>query len=238
MQDCAVADGFPDFLSRLFRLSPRPAPAEMPGHTTHRPTALHRKDLKMKRFVLATALLVLAAPLAFAQTSTWKSDTAHSEVGFAIKHMGISTVHGRFGKVDATLVYNEADITKSTVTAAIGIDTVNTGETARDNHLKTDSFFDIAKFPTATFVSTSVVRDGSSLKVTGNFTLHGVTKPVVLVVEGPATPVVSPMDHKTHSGFEATTTISRTAFGIGSSFPAAILGDDVKLTIELEVVKQ
>ena len=164
----------------------------------------------MKRILLATALLTLTAPFALAQTSTWKSDSAHSEVDFSVKHMGVSNVHGRFGKVDATLVYNEADVTKSTITATIGVDTVSTGESARDNHLKTDSFFDIAKFPTATFTSTSVVRDGSGLKVTGNLTLHGVTKPIIFNVEGPETPVENPMDHKLHSGFTATTTISRT----------------------------
>ena len=96
----------------------------------------------------------------------------------------------------------------------------------------------MAKFPTATFASTSVAKNGSGLTVTGNLTLHGVTKPVVLDVEGPSTPVAGMMDHKPHSGFTATTTLSRTAFGIGSKFPAAIVGDEVKLTIELEVIKQ
>jgi polyisoprenoid-binding protein YceI len=124
------------------------------------------------------------------------------------------------------------------VTATIDVSTVDTGESARDNHLKTDAFFDVAKFATATFTSTSVAQSGGKLKVTGNLTLHGVTKPVVLEVEGPATPVENGMDHKLHSGFEASTTISRTAFGIGTGFPTLLIGDDVKLTIELEVVKQ
>jgi polyisoprenoid-binding protein YceI len=191
----------------------------------------------MKRLALVTGILALAAPLALAQTSTWKSDPAHSEVDFSIKHLSVSNVHGRFGKVEATIVFNEADITKSTVTATIGVDTVDTGEEARNTHLKSPDFFDIATLPTATFTSTSVARNGSNLTVNGNLTLHGVTKPVVLNVEGPTTPVQG-MDHKPHSGFSATTTISRTAFGIGSKFPAAIVGDDVKLTIEVEVVKQ
>jgi polyisoprenoid-binding protein YceI len=82
-----------------------------------------------------------------------------------------------------------------------------------------------------------VEKDGSKLKVTGNFTLHGVTKPVVLEAEGPVGPVPG-MDHKPHAGFSASTTISRSAFGIGTKYPAAMLGDDVKLEIELEVVKQ
>jgi len=146
-------------------------------------------------------------------------------------------VHGRFGKVNATLVFNEADITKSTVTATIGVDTVDTGEEARNTHLKTPDFFDVANLPTATFTSTSVAKNGSNLTVSGNLTLHGVTKPVVLEVEGPSAPVQG-MDHKPHAGFSASTTISRTAFGIGTKFPSAILGDDVKLTIELDVAKQ
>jgi polyisoprenoid-binding protein YceI len=191
----------------------------------------------MKRLALVTGILALTAPLALAQTSTWKSDPAHSEVDFSIKHLSVSNVHGRFGKVNATIAWNEADITKSTVTATIGVDTVDTGEEQRNTHLKSPDFFDIANLPTATFTSTSVARNGSNLTVNGNLTLHGVTKPVVLEVEGPSAPVQG-MDHKPHSGFSATTIISRSAFGIGSKFPAAIVGDDVKLTIDVEVVKQ
>jgi len=192
----------------------------------------------MKRLFLATGILALAAPLAMAQASTWAVDSAHSEVGFVIKHGGVSNVHGRFGKVQGTVAYNEADVSKSTVTATIDVTGVDTGESARDNHLKTDSFFDVAKFPTATFTSTGVVKTGANLTVTGNLTLHGVTKPAILAVEGPSGPVENAMDHKPHAGFTATTTISRTAFGIGTSFPSLLVGDEVKLTIELEVVKQ
>jgi polyisoprenoid-binding protein YceI len=194
----------------------------------------------MKRLALAAGFLALAVPLALAQTqtSTWTSDPTHSEVDFSIRHAGVSNVHGRFGKVAATIAYNDAGVTKSTVSATIDVSTVDTGEAGRDTHLKSDAFFDVTKFPTATFTSTSVQKNGSNLTVTGNFTLHGVTKPVVLSVEGPVTPVENGMDHKQHSGFTATTTISRTAFGVGTNFPAAMVGDDAKLTIELEIVKQ
>jgi polyisoprenoid-binding protein YceI len=191
----------------------------------------------MKRLALVSGILALAAPLAMAQASTWVSDQAHSEVEFSITHMSISHVTGRIGKVAATIQYNEADASKSVVSATIDMSTADTGEPARDTHIKSDAFFDVAKFPTASFSSTSVVKNGSGLKVTGNFTLHGVTKPVVLDVEGPVGPVQG-MDHKPHAGFSATTTIHRTDFGVGSSFPAAVVGDDVKLTIDLEVVKQ
>ena len=192
----------------------------------------------MKRLAIITGILALAAPLAVAQASTWASDPAHSEIDFSIRHMSVSNVHGRIGNVAATIVLNDADITKSAVTATIDVNTIDTGVAQRDTHLKSEAFFDVAKFPSASFASTSVVKNGSKLTVTGNLTLHGVTKPVVLDVEGPGTPVPGMMDHKLHSGFTATTTISRTAFGIGPNFPAAMVGDDVKLTIELEIVKQ
>ena len=132
---------------------------------------------------------------------------------------------------------NEIDISKSTVNVTIDMNTVDTGVAPRDADLKSDHFFDVAKFPTATFVSTSVARNGNGLTVNGNLTLHGVTKPVVLEVEGPTGPI-SGMDHKQHEGFSATTTISRIAFGIGANYPASVVGDDVKLNIDLDVVKQ
>jgi len=191
----------------------------------------------MRHFAIAAGILALAGSMATAQNSTWVSDPMHSEVDFTITHLAISNVHGRFGKVAATLVYDSADVTKSTVTATIGVATVDTGEDARNNHLKTPDFFDIATFPTATFTSTSVAKSGTGLVVNGNLTLHGVTQPVVLNVEGPTGPVQG-MDKKQHSGFSATTTISRTAFGIGTKFPAAMVGDEVKLSIDLDVAKQ
>jgi polyisoprenoid-binding protein YceI len=191
----------------------------------------------MKRLALVTSILALAAPLALAQTSTWTSDPQHSEVDFSIRHMSVSNIHGRIGGVAATIQLNQADVARSSVTATIDVSTIDTGVAQRDTHLKTADFFDVAKFPTATFTSTHVAKNANGVAVTGNFTLHGVTKPVTLEVEGPSVP--SPgMDKKPHSGFTATTTLNRTDFGIGGKFPAAIVGEEVKLVIELEVVKQ
>jgi len=191
----------------------------------------------MKLFHLATAALLLTAPFALAETSTWKSDPAHSEVDFSIKHLALTNVHGRFGHVDATLVYDDKDVTKSTVKASIDLTGINTGEAARDTHLKTDTFFDVAKYSTATFVSTSVTKGGSGLLISGDLTIKGITKPVTLDVSGPTAPVTG-MDKKSHVGFSATTTIHRTDFGIGASFPAAVLGEDVKIEIDLDAAKQ
>ena len=191
----------------------------------------------MKRFALALGILGLAAPLVMAQASTWAVDPAHSEVDFSIRHMSISNVRGRFGTVKGTIVYDAADVAKSSVNVTIDVTSVDTGNSSRDNDLKTDAFFDVAKYPTATFASTSVAKNGSHFTVVGNLTLHGVTKPVTLDVSEPATGV-NPMDHKMHSGYEATTTLNRFDFNIGSKYPTAILGQDVPLTIDLEAVQQ
>ena len=191
----------------------------------------------MKRLALVTGILALAAPLVLAETSTWVNDPAHSEVDFTITHLAISNVHGRFGHVAATLNYNEADIAKSTVTATIDLVSLSTGEDARNNHLKSPDFFDVATYTTASFTSTSVAKTWNGLAISGNLTLHGVTKPVVLTAEGPRGPAPG-MDKKQHAGFSASTTIKRSDFGIGPKFPATMVGDDVKLNIELDVAKQ
>jgi polyisoprenoid-binding protein YceI len=147
--------------------------------------------------------------------------------------MGLSNVRGHFGNIGGTIVLNESDIAKSSVNVTIDVSTVDTGVAARDGDLKGPNFFDVAQFPTATFVSTNIAKNGGALTVSGNLTLHGVTNPVQLQVEGPTGPVPG-MDKKPHSGFSATTTISRTAFGIATKFPTAVVGDEVKLTIDLD----
>ena len=191
----------------------------------------------MKKFSLLAGVVSLVAPLAIAQTSTWVPDKNHSEVDFSILHMSLSKVHGRFGNITGSVVMNEADVTKSTVNVTIDVTTVDTGVAQRDSDLKGPNIFDVAQFPTATFVSTSVSKTGSGLSIAGNLTLHGVTKPVTLEVAGPTGPVQG-MDKKPHEGFEATTTVSRTAFGIAAKMPSAVIGDDVQLTIDLDLAKQ
>jgi polyisoprenoid-binding protein YceI len=191
----------------------------------------------MNRLALATTIIALAAPLAVAQTSTWTPDPAHSDVSFSIGHMSISTVRGHFASFKATIVMNDADVTKSTVNATIDVSSVDTAQSNRDNDIKSAGWFNVATYPTATFTSTSVAKSGDHLTVNGNLTLHGVTKPVVLDCQGPKGPITG-MDHKPHAGFIGTTTIKRTDFGIGSNFPAAMVSDDVTLDIDLEVVKQ
>jgi Uncharacterized conserved protein len=191
----------------------------------------------MKRFALAVGLFAIATSFAKAQSTVWVSDQAHSEVDFTVTHLTISNVHGKFGKVDARITLDQVDITKSSVVATIDVSTVETGEAGRDNDLRSANFFEVAKYPSATFASTSVTKSGAGLSVAGNLTLHGVTLPVTLAVDGPNGPV-SGMGGKQHAGFSATTTISRSAFGIGPKLPNAMVGDNVKLSIDLDVVKQ
>lgn len=191
----------------------------------------------MKKLILLAGVASLAAPLALAQTSTWVPDKAHSAVDFTVLHLGISNVRGHFGGVGGTIVMNESDVTKSTVNITVDVTSVDTGVSMRDNDLKSDHFFNVTQFPTATFVSTSVAKSGDGLTLTGNLTLHGVTKPVTLTVEGPTGPVPG-MDKKPHEGFSATTTVSRTAFGVGANMPTKMVGDDIKLTIDLDLAKQ
>jgi len=191
----------------------------------------------IRRLAVLVGALALAAPLALAQTSTWVPDKAHSEVDFSILHLSLSQVRGRIGNVGGSVTWNEADITKSTVNITIDVSTVDTGVAQRDSDLKSANYFDVAQFPTATFTSTSISKSGGGLTIAGNLTLHGVTKPVTLQVDGPTGPV-NGMDKKPHSGFSATTTLKRTDFGIGTKVPSTIVGDDVNLTIDLDLAKQ
>ncbi len=185
------------------------------------------------------ALLSLAPALALAATGAWNVDASHSQVGFAVKHLVISNVRGEFSKYAGKLVLDEADPTKSTVEATIDVGSIDTKVADRDTHLKSPDFFDAAKYPEITFKSTKVARAGKDrLKVTGDLSLHGVTKPVVLDVA--TTPAVKGMYGETRRGFAATTKISRKDFGLTwnklvEAGPA--VGDEVAVTLDLEVVK-
>jgi polyisoprenoid-binding protein YceI len=191
----------------------------------------------IRRLLSIAFFFALATPLALSQASAWKIDPAHSEVDFVVRHMGISNVHGRFGIASGTIQLDQTDAAKSSVQVTIDVNSIDTGVASRDKDLKGASFFEADKYPTATFTSTSVEKKGDGFAVTGNLTLHGVTKPVILQVEAPEGPV-NGMGNKQHIGYSASTTISRTAFGIGTKFPNAMLSDEIKLTIEVDAVKE
>ena len=192
------------------------------------------------RFLLALTLagLTLAAGTsAQAQTSTWTIDPAHSSVGFEIRHMGVSNVRGSIVGLKGTVTLNDKDITKSSVEATVDTTTVTTNVEARDKHLKSPDFFDVEKYPQITFKSTSLTNNGGKLQLTGDLTLTGTTKSVTLDLDGPAPPQTG-KDGKTRSGFSAAGTLKRTDYNFGPKFGSAMVGDDVKFTIDVEIDKQ
>ena len=170
------------------------------------------------------------------QTETWQLDPPHSAAQFAVRHMGISTVRGTFTKLSGTAQYDPTDPTKSSIDATIDAGSVDSRVEMRDNDLRSPKFLDVQKFPTITFKSKRVEPAGTGkLKVTGDLTIHGVTKEVVLDVDGPSEPFKDPRGNS-HMGASATTTINRRDFGVGA-IPSAMVGDDVAVTIDMELVK-
>lgn len=165
---------------------------------------------------------------------TWAIDPTHSTVGFTVRHLVVSKVRGRFQNFSGTVTV-AADGTPS-VDAEIDVTSITTDNEQRDGHLKTADFFEVEKFPTATFKSTSVKADGGDFVVTGDFTLHGVTKSIDLKLEFNG---VNPgMGNGPVAGFEASTTINRKDFGISIDMPleggGAVVGDKIALNLDIE----
>ena len=196
----------------------------------------------MKKLAVAAVLMAGAAWQAKAATTTWQIDPAHTAAQFAVKHLMISTVRGEFKGVTGTVTWDDQDVTKSKVDVTIDAKTVNTGEDARDKDLKSDKFFDVEKFPTMTFKSKKVESAGTGkLKVTGDLTIHGVTKEAVLNVEGPTAAVKDPWGN-TRTAVSATTQVNRQDYGVkwnaNMDGGGVVVGDTVNITIDMEMVKQ
>jgi polyisoprenoid-binding protein YceI len=196
----------------------------------------------MRRFVF-TALMVLALKaIALGDTSVWEIDPAHSSAQFAVRHLMVSTVRGEFGKMTGTLTLDEQDPTKSMIEATIDTASINTRIAKRDDHLKSPDFFDVAKYPTITFKSKKIEAAGEGkFKVTGDLTLHGVTKDVVLNIEGSPKPTKDPMG-KLRIGGGATTRINRKDFGLSYNKAletgGVLIGEDVDITIDVELTQK
>jgi polyisoprenoid-binding protein YceI len=192
--------------------------------------------MNRRLFTAALAALLLTGVSAFAQSSSWTIDPNHSQVNFAIKHIQVSTVRGSISGVTGNVIWNEKDPSKSSVEATINTTTVTTNNEKRDGHLKSADFFNVEKFPTMTFKSTSVTSANGKLQVVGDLTLAGVTKSVTLDVDGPTPPQKS-LGGKLASGFSATGKLKRSDFNFGSKFPEPALGDEVQFTIDVEAFK-
>ena len=189
----------------------------------------------MARFLAFLAVVALLAASAVAEVQTWQIDPNHTAAQFSVRHMGISTVRGAFTKVNGTAQYDPADPGKTSLDASIDAASVDTRVSMRDDDLRSPNYFDVAKYPTITFKSKSVQAAGQGkLKITGDLTIHGVTKEVVLDVDGPSAPATDPRGN-THVGASANTKISRKDFGVGGS--SSMVGDEITITIDVELVQ-
>ena len=196
----------------------------------------------LTRFTLAAGLAALMTLPVSAATTTWQIDPAHTAAQFSVKHLAISTVRGGFSNVKGTVILDDADISKSSVDVTIDVSTVDTRTPERDKDLKSDKFFDVAKYPTMTFKSTKVEQAGAGkLKVTGDLTIRGTTKSVVLDVDGPTAPVKDPWGNQ-RSAVTATTKINRQDFGVKWNATmdngGVVVGDEVSITIDAEMVQK
>lgn len=185
------------------------------------------------------AVLSLVAS-AGASAASYEIDAAHSSATFSVRHLMVANVRGEFGSLSGTLDLDDKDVTKSKVTAKIDATTINTRNAKRDGHLKSPDFFDVAKYPELTFTSTKVEKNGpGKLKVTGDLTIHGVTKPVVLDTALQEKEVKDPMGNAVRIA-SATTKINRKDFGLNWNKAiegGMLVGDEVTINLDLELRK-
>jgi len=196
----------------------------------------------MKRFISSIAAIVALVVPVFASASNWTIDPEHSNVAFKVRHLMVSNVRGNFEKFAGTVELNDKDITRSRVEVSIDTNSINTNVQKRDAHLRSADFFDVARYPAMTFVSTRVAKaGGDKLKVTGNLTLHGITKEVTLDVEGPTGESKDPWGN-IRKGATATTRINRKDFGLtwnkALETGGVVVGDDIAITLEIEMIKK
>jgi len=196
----------------------------------------------MKKIITSISTIIALALPAFAFATTWTIDPDHSNVGFKVKHLMVSNVKGNFDKHTGAVEINDKDITKSKVEVSIDTNSINTNVQKRDEHLRSAEFFDVVKYPKMTFVSKKVAKAGKDkLKVTGDLTLHGVTKEVVLDVEGPSKESKDPWGN-IRKGATATTKINRKDFGLvwnaALETGGVAVGEEITITLEIEKIKK
>jgi polyisoprenoid-binding protein YceI len=186
---------------------------------------------------LYTLVVAMLLTVSAAAQDAWQLDPPHSSAQFSVRHLGVSTVRGAFTKVSGSVVYDPANLNKSSIQAAIEAASVDTRVEMRDNDLRSPRFLDAQKYPTITFQSKKVEAAGADkLKVSGDLTIHGVTKEVVLDVDGPTPSIKDPMGKdRLRMGASATTKINRNDFGV-SGLPG-VVGDDITITLDVEMTK-
>ncbi|HVN09949.1 MAG TPA: YceI family protein [Patescibacteria group bacterium] len=196
----------------------------------------------MKKWVTVAALIAFSALPGLAQTTAWKVDPNHTAAQFSVKHLGVSTVRGAFMKTTGEVQLDEKDITKSQIDVTVDTTSVDTRNETRDKDVKSPNFLDVATYPTMTFKSKRITSAGDGkLKLTGDLTLHGVTKEVTFDVDGPSPAIKDPWGNL-RRGASATATINRQDFGINYNkmidTGGLVVSNDVQITIDIEFIRK
>jgi polyisoprenoid-binding protein YceI len=188
----------------------------------------------MNRFVCALAVALGLAASAAGQAGTWQIDPNHSSAQFSVKHLGVSTVRGAFTKVSGT-AKSDTDPAKISLDVTIDANSVDTRVDLRDKDLRSPNFLDVQKYPTITFHSKRAsAPSAGKLLITGDLTIHGVTKEVALDVDGPSAPIKDPWGNQ-RIGASAATKINRQDFGVSAD--PGMVGDDISITIDVELIQ-
>jgi polyisoprenoid-binding protein YceI len=175
---------------------------------------------------------VLSSP----EVQTWSLDKAHAKLGFNITHLLVSEIHGSFKAFEASITSEGEGFENAKIELSADVESINTENADRDNHLRQIDFFDSKKFPSLTFKSSSIKKVGDNKYIlTGELTLMGVTKTVELDVI--AVQAIHPFNQKTIAGFKGTGFVKRSDFGLGPNFPALALSDKVEITANAEFIK-
>jgi polyisoprenoid-binding protein YceI len=186
------------------------------------------------------ALTALVPALALAAPTAWNIDPAHTQANFTVRHLVISNVRGEFRRTSGVVKLDDQDPTRSSVEAIIDAASIHTREDKRDAHLRSADFFDVERYPKITFKSSKVEKAGEGYKVTGDLTMHGVTRAVVLDVTSLTPEIKDPMG-KARRGLSARTTVDRRDFGLNWSKmveAGPVVGNEVKIEIEAELIKE
>lgn len=190
----------------------------------------------MKKTILA--IFAMAITLVASAQTNWSNDPYHSRLGFVVKHLTISEINGNFADFSVKVVTTKPDYTDMKVSLTAKTASINTGVEMRNNHLKSADFFDVEKYPEMKFESTSVKKvSDKKFILSGNLTMHGVTKPVTLNVVYYGT-VVNPMNKKATFGFHITGALKRSDFGVGPNFPEAMVSDVIQIVADAEFSKE
>src|SRR5437773_4398373 len=193
------------------------------------------KHLSLKTMMSALAVVMISS-LCLAEPQTWQIDPNHTASQLSMRHLGSSTVRGQFEKTSGTVVFDPSDPAKTSIDATIDATTFNSRVQMRDNDVRSPHFLDVAKYPTITFKSTRTeVASAGKLKITGDLTIHGVTKQVTLEVEAPSQPIQDPMGKGLRMGATATTKINRNDFGI-TTMPG-IVADEIQIVLDVELTR-